>query len=98
MAENARTCAVAVILACATVVLPGTARALSCGPPHFTAPEDGASGVPTNTLLWGYGRYEATPPGRLYGPEGEVPLEERSLPMQLDELYGSYMPVLVPLE
>lgn len=87
---------VAAILVCATLALPGTARALSCGPSHVNAPADEATGVPTNTLLWGFGQYEAMPQGRLFGPDGEVPLDERSLPFARDTLSVSRMPVLVP--
>lgn len=95
MQREMGTC-VAAILVCATLAMPGTARALSCGPSHVNAPADEATGVPTNTLLWGFGQYEAMPQGRLFGPDGEVPLDERSLPIARDALSVSHMPVLVP--
>jgi hypothetical protein len=85
-------------LACAVWFFPRTADALSCASNWIRAPENGAVGVPTNTLLWSYGRFGGTSRARLIGPAGEVPTEERFLPVAIDGYgQGTNFPVLAPL-
>jgi len=84
------------VLVCAMLAVTGTARGLSCATNRFTSPEDGARDVPTNTLLWGYGQYDTTPAGRLLGPDGAVPIDERSFPTLSSASSGLEVPVMVP--
>jgi hypothetical protein len=82
------------VLGCATLVMPGKAGALSCAINSLIAPEAGAVGVPTNTLLWS--SQEGTRRLHLIGPAGEVPLEERQLLIALGERSASAASVLKP--
>lgn len=84
-------------VACAIWLVPRTADALSCASNSFQGPVDGAVGVPTNTLLWSYGRFGGASRARLIGPAGEVQTEERYMPVAIDGYgQGTNFPVLVP--
>jgi hypothetical protein len=83
-------------LVCATSLGSGTAQALSCAVFWSEAPVEGAQGVPTNTLIWGYGR-SAENHMQLVGPQGSVPLRELFLPVVAYSTVTHY-PVLEPLE
>lgn len=90
---------VCVSIACLTALVPGTARALTCATNWVRAPEDGAVGVPTNTLLWGFDFSYASSSvlsTRLLGPSGPVQLEQRYLPVYVSGEQKSQIPVLVP--
>jgi hypothetical protein len=84
-------------VASAVLSLPDPAYALSCDERIPRFPQADAAGVPTNTILWGYGRssYE-----RLLGPNGDVvPVERRSVPIANSLGTGSFAyPVLVPID
>jgi hypothetical protein len=74
---------------------PGTARALTCATNVVTAPEESATNVPTDTLIWGY------PEGltRLLAPSGNaVAMDERLLPITVEGGGVGILPVLVPRE
>jgi hypothetical protein len=94
--RGARRCA-ALALASVALTLPSRAHALSCelDTPRF--PQEGATAVPTNAVLLGYG-YNSSE--RLRGPDGEeVPVERRSVraPFYATPTLSG-LPVLVPLE
>lgn len=84
----------ALIAAATLLVVPNTAQALSCATNVAQLPVDGAVGVPTNTLLWGFADYTA----RLVGPGGAlVPMEARLLPVSLSGELGIQQ-VVIPLQ
>jgi MYXO-CTERM domain-containing protein len=77
-------------------VAAGTARATSCANNMIRAPAPDAVDVPTNTLLWAYGRFGGASRARLIGPEGEVPTDERFVPVAIALGLGTNFPVIVP--
>jgi hypothetical protein len=74
----------------------GTARATTCANNVFQAPAPDAVDVPTNTLLWAYGRFGGASRARLIGPAGEVPTTERFVPVAIALGLGTNFPVVVP--
>ncbi|HTV19575.1 MAG TPA: hypothetical protein VMG12_12905 [Polyangiaceae bacterium] len=87
---------VAGALGCAICALPGTARALSCADNLVQVPVNGERDVPTNTLIWAHGRFGGASAARLIGPEGEVAVDERFMPVAIAPGAGTNFPVLVP--
>ena len=77
------------LVGCATLVVPGTASAWSCAGTEFLAPRNGATGVPTNSLIWAQGRFDGTERARLFGPGGEVPTAERYVPVSIGAAQGA---------
>ncbi|MEO8184142.1 MAG: hypothetical protein ABI895_35430 [Deltaproteobacteria bacterium] len=75
---------------CAMFLGTKPASALSCATNFVQAPANGATDVPTNARLWGYGGK----PTRLLGPSGPVPLDRRFLPIVSSD--GPRLPMLVP--
>jgi len=67
------------LIGCAIALASGTSRALSCGPSLPVLPQDGATDVPTNTLLWSFRGSFLPALVRVLGPGGEVAVEERWL-------------------
>lgn len=91
-----RKASLAVVFACATGAVPGTARALTCAGNFVEVPVDGEQDVPTNTLIWTHGRFGGADAARLIGPDGEVPVDERFMPVAIAPGEGTNFPVLVP--
>jgi hypothetical protein len=99
--ENVKMVANSGVLAMALGVLgglalaPGTARALTCATNVVTAPEESATNVPTDTLIWGYPERLT----RLLAPSGiAVAMDERLLPITVEYSGAGTLPVLVPRE
>jgi hypothetical protein len=86
------------IVGCAMVVAPGTAQALSCRTNWLQEPRDGATGVPTNTLIWAHGRFGQSNAARLIGPSGPVPVQERFIPVAIASGRATNYPILIPAE
>jgi hypothetical protein len=88
-----------VTLASGVFALPGTAEAVQCIDPMPRVPDDGATAVPTNAVLWGYGRGARE---RLLGPDGEVvPVERRTVSVAEQFAFPASWyayPVLVPID
>jgi hypothetical protein len=82
-----------VALSCATITASGTARALTCAGNWIKAPANGATNVPTNTLIWAYGRFGGQAAARLAGPGGPVELEERFIPVAISQGEGTTYPL-----
>jgi hypothetical protein len=75
---------------------PGQAAALSCDANGIEAPEDGATDVALNVRLWAHGRFGGGSAARLYGPEGEVALDERFFLVAISESEGTPFPLSTP--
>ncbi len=90
----------ALLVAAAPSTLSRSASALTCGTNDILAPAHGATNVPTNTLIWAHGGADRT---HLVSDTGEVPVEERFLPVAM-ELGAAvppptaYVPLLRPLQ
>jgi hypothetical protein len=84
------------LFASAVHVMAGTARATICASPVFQSPVSETVNVPTNTLLWGHGRFGGASPARLIGPGGEVATQERFFTVAIATGTGLTVPVLVP--
>lgn len=91
--EKSYASVLALLLAGAVCAASGSASALSCGGNWVTSPGDGATNVPTNTLIWGHGSASTT---RLVGPDGEVALEEYPFPASGPDRMVMPQPVLRP--
>src|SRR5687767_12623878 len=70
------------LVAGAAVLAPRAAHACSCAGFGWTEPANGATDVPVNTKLWRIPDFAAEYPiatYRLVGPNGDVPMETKSI-------------------